>query len=1207
MIKPMEELTPALLKNRLLAFADFFQEARDEKAGQKIRDLAQKLLHREFGIAFCGHFSAGKSRMINQLLGEDLLPSSPIPTSANLVKVQAGEEYALVHFRKGKPRKYLAPYDYEKIKSFCRDGDAIASIQLSRNGIQLPPGTVILDTPGIDSADDAHRIATESAVHLADLIFYVMDYNHVQSEVNFRFTQELTQAGKEVCLVINQIDKHSEAELSFPDFQSSVEKAFGAWGVKPAAIFYTSLLPAAVDSSDFPRLQNFLHQQLARRDTLLLASIQASLDRICQEHLADARQAAHRRLQAQHDRIAALPPEQQAALQTECQALTAATAARQLDLAPQLADGIQQILNNAYLMPFSTRSLAEAYLEACQPGFRKGLFFQRKKTRLEREMRRNAFWQDLREKTRAQLEWHLRSLLLDFFRRQQLTDDALLADIQAFTLEPPISLLDEGLKDGARLTQDGSFVMSYTENTADGVKRLAKKELQPLCQRLLTARQQQLQQRIAAIRQQPAADADCQQAARDIAAAERAGEEQAAALQRLLTETPARRPDARQLFTSIDEAAEIIPGSAPSAPAHSSEENTASEEPASTDVPSLPAVPAAAQDARQLSARLKAAAELLTPLPSLSRLGHELSSAARRLDKKQFLITLFGAFSAGKSSFANALLGCELLPVSPNPTTAAINKIKPVDEAHPHGTVLVKLKAEDILLADLQRALGNSPAKITSLAQAREAAADYLQAPEASQRSAAFLRAFLQGLPAAQARLGQIFSIALAQFPAYAAQEEKSCFVEWVEIYFDCPLTRQGITLVDTPGADSINGRHTAMAFDFIRRSDAVLFVTYYNHAFSRADREFLIQLGRVKDAFQLDKMFFIVNAIDLAADEAEKEAVLDYIRQNLLHYGIRSPQLYGLSSQQLLAAKCAGKPARSPFEQAFDRFIQGDLAAISGQAARQTYQRALRLLDELLESCQAAAAHRPEKQAELSRLQRRTTDCLQAEKGTELVQQLQQEAAELLYYAGQRLQLRFSDFFRESLNPAVLKTGTDQRQALTAALRECLEAIGFDLAQEIRAAGLRLEAFWQKQLLQKQQDLAQRLAAIQPQLSFTAMEAPLTLALDFDPDLTSELPAWRQEARRYFKNPRSFFEEGGCRQLETALGKRLATSLAAQLQQQLPRLQAACQQAAVQAFPQLLQQFRQQLTDFYESQQQALQGTIDFQQLRHIRQQLQR
>ena len=43
---------------------------------------------------------------------------------------------------------------------------------------------------------------------------------------------------------------------------------------------------------------------------------------------------------------------------------------------------------------------------------------------------------------------------------------------------------------------------------------------------------------------------------------------------------------------------------------------------------------------------------------------------------------------------------------------------------------------------------------------------------------------------------------------------------------------------------------------------------------FSRADREFLIQLGRVKDTFALDKMFFLINAADLAESEEELEMV---------------------------------------------------------------------------------------------------------------------------------------------------------------------------------------------------------------------------------------------------------------------------------------------------------------------------------------------
>ncbi len=136
-----------------------------------------------------------------------------------------------------------------------------------------------------------------------------------------------------------------------------------------------------------------------------------------------------------------------------------------------------------------------------------------------------------------------------------------------------------------------------------------------------------------------------------------------------------------------------------------------------------------------------------------------------------------------------------------------------------------------------------------------------------------------------------------------------------------------GVTLVDTPGADSINARHTGVAFDYIRNADAILFITYYNHAFAKADREFLIQLGRVKDAFELDKMFFIVNAIDLAETKDEEEDVKNYVRNELQRFGIRFPKIYGVSSLNALREKVENSDLQSgmqPFEESFYRFLKG-------------------------------------------------------------------------------------------------------------------------------------------------------------------------------------------------------------------------------------------------------------------------------------------
>src|SRR5699024_5298692 len=121
------------------------------------------------------------------------------------------------------------------------------------------------------------------------------------------------------------------------------------------------------------------------------------------------------------------------------------------------------------------------------------------------------------------------------------------------------------------------------------------------------------------------------------------------------------------------------------------------------------------------------------------------------------------------------------------------------------------------------------------------------------------------------------------------------------------------------------NARHTNVAFDYIKDADAILYVTYFNHAVTSADRDFLIQLGRVKESFELDKMFFIVNAADLAEDEAELNLVVDYVEEQLLQYGIRQPQIFPLSSKLSLEEKENNEPLNeqmTQFEATFQHFV---------------------------------------------------------------------------------------------------------------------------------------------------------------------------------------------------------------------------------------------------------------------------------------------
>ncbi|CUH96639.1 hypothetical protein P22_2729 [Propionispora sp. 2/2-37] len=1207
------QVTIRSLKGKLLAAYEYLLERKDQENAEKVKHLAGKLVHEEFAIAFCGHFSAGKSTIINRLVGENLLPSSPIPTSANLVKVKAGEEYAKVFFKNEKPRLYLAPYDYNMVKNYCKDGDQIQAIEISHSDSRLPIQTVIMDTPGIDSADDAHRIATESAIHLADLIFYVMDYNHVQSELNFMFTKELTEAGKEVYLVINQVDKHSDQELSFSEFKTSVVESFAAWGVKPAGIFYTSLKQDDHECNQFPELQAFLAERLKEKDSLLLQSIFHSLQKITKDHLAGAKKKNERELQPYREILNELSVKEQEELADNYNRLLAeknALGEGGEKAESDFASGVNNIMANAYLMPFQTRALAEGYLEACQSGFKVGWLFTKQKTLVERQERLKLFYQDVLEKAKLQIEWHLRDFLFKFLQEKRIENKELLAKIQSFTVHFSSELLAAAVKPGARLS--GDYVINYTDNVANEIKRLAKSGLAELKMEILQA----LQDRNAAIQvrltEKSASLERYITALEQVKQYESAERSEQAKLKTLLSETNGLEDDRFHLFDLEEEECEVVYGKIGQGKQVQKQPDIPVDKPVVKEKIPLPAE--GSDRIKQTAEKLKKTAQLVQDLPGFTKLAGELKEKAERLDHKGFTVALFGAFSAGKSSFANALIGERVLPVSPNPMTAAISKIKPVNEAYRHGTVLVKLKEEGAMLEDVNHALKMFEFQAESLADALikvEKLDEYLEQSGAAEKTNyTFLQAFTSGYAAFSEQLGTVLKTTITEFGDYVAVEEKSCFVEWIDLYYDCPLTRKGITLVDTPGADSINARHTGVAFDFIKNSDAILFVTYYNHAFSKADREFLIQLGRVKDSFQLDKMFFVINAIDLADNEEEKETVMEYVHGQLMKYSVRNPHLYSLSSLKALEEKqekiTLPVSGMLSFEEAFYHFITHDLANLAVAASENELSRVYRLVEKLIASSREDAAVKRQKRANIEAEKTGIHEILGQQTAQNLINRLHQETEELIYYIKQRVFLRFNDFFKEAFNPTVLRDdGRNLKKALQHALDELLEQIGYEFAQEMRATTVRLDRFAEKITAEYQRVLVEMIRERNQDLSFSLFEFEDKAHIDFEIAFKDIQYGVFSKAMAYFKNPKSFFEKNESKLMSDEIYRVLNTAADAYLQNEQKRIQSLYGTVLEGEFERLVLHMTEQADDFYLSLFSALDGGVPAEQLMEIQQSL--
>jgi GTPase Era involved in 16S rRNA processing len=593
-----------------------------------------------------------------------------------------------------------------------------------------------------------------------------------------------------------------------------------------------------------------------------------------------------------------------------------------------------------------------------------------------------------------------------------------------------------------------------------------------------------------------------------------------------------------------------------------------------------------------------------------------LEDKAERLENKGFTVALFGAFSAGKSSFANALMGEKVLPVSPNPTTAAINKIKPVDERNPHGTVHVKFKEMTTMQEDLNRSL-----KVFGLV-----AANFEDAVKKIEQTVlqmdnigpfekthyAFLQAFAKGYGTYRQHLGMVLKTKLNEFADFVAREERSCFIEWIDLFYDCELTRKGITLVDTPGADSINARHTGVAFDYIKNSDAILFVTYYNHAFSKADREFLIQLGRVKDSFQLDKMFFIINAIDLAENEEEKEIVVEYVQEQLVKYGIRNPHLFSLSSMQALQEKAEVsnfvRPGMGNFERSFYPFISNDLTKMAIAASEFELQRVDELINKLIQSSMEDQSIKEQKRIDLEKQKRIIKGMIESQTNQSLQNLILQEANELIYYLKQRVFLRFGDFFKESFNPTLLRDdGRNLKKSLQAALDEFLESIGYDFSQEMRATSLRLDRFAEKIIADLQERLVQSISEINKDLSFSIFEIKNEEELTFKNAFNDMNKQLFNKAMSYFKNPKSFFEKNEKRLMSDELYHVLNTPAEEYLKLEQDRVDHFYTNVLNREFSRLLRQMDEQVEDYYVSLLSTLDGGVSIGQLIGIQQSLEK
>lgn len=1197
----------ASYREALLRMADRVGAAGDEVQRAKFAELAEKLERGVATIAFCGHFSAGKSTLVNALIGAELLPSSPIPTTANVVTVRDGEPAAHVVFRAKDGTTTETPnLPVERLSDLAIDGEGVAAIDVTYPVPLLGDRMALVDTPGVDSTDGAHRAATESALHLADVVFYVTDYNHVLSEVNFRFLRTLHRWGKPTYIIVNMIDKHREQEVSFAKFQEGLRQALANWRIEPAGILSLSLREPGHPLSQWEELLGVIERLKPLREELLLRSADRSARYLAEQYREFLRQrhGAEREELAEKaggaDEAARLA-EERARLEAEREAILT-EGDRRLDA---FRGRLDSLLANAGITPAETRERVRAVLESLQPNFKAGGWFGgAAKTEAERERRMAELMRDLNAQLEAHVTGHALSMLRAEAKEAGYEGEALEAELEAAFPATTAEWLRQRVKPGTGA--DGQATLHFSAELGSELKAVVRREALRLAatfeerrrpERLaaassIEAELRELEPREAAASGLAALEAaECEEELRLLeqlpqapeSAAERLpkpGELDASALEGL-GGAPASAERAGASLSRLGASAAATPdGEASAMIANGASAGTKSAEAAAVGVSALVqngarsgagrAATAVEEAEASVDSRtspeaspfgpqeaaaelLERAAKLLAPVAPLRKQAEGLLAKAERFRQNRFTIALFGAFSAGKSSFANALVGLPALPVSPNPTTATINRIVAPIGDYGHGTALIRMKTAEAMREDVLFSLERLGIGTEAAANAGDGIpallklAASLSPDELHPRGRPHL-AFLQAAASGWARYGELLDRELhvqeAEYRRFVAEEEASCFVASADLYLDAPLTRSGAVLVDTPGADSINARHTGVAFQYIKDADAVLFVTYYNHAFTEADRRFLNQLGSVKDVFELDKMFFVINAADLASSDEELASVVGHVESQLLKHGIRNPRLFPVSSLRGLEAKLAGSregvaaSGLGSFETAFRSFSQEELGGLAAEGARKELDRMDGMLRSLLEAANEDASVRLERRKRLLESAALLQERVRSSLNDAAVQPIVQELGEQLYHLRQRVKFRFNEHFMTAFHPSVLQDdGRDLKKLLQACWLDLRRTVGEDLLQELRAAGLRMENALHRAVAQRMTEEAASasLEGFAPeQLPKPDLDLPLAEPFTDGPSVDGR-KLWSA-----FRSPKHFFERDG----KTALRDELEADL---------------------------------------------------------------